>query len=109
MPQGSLYPALHRLEKRGWLKSEWEDIDPAEEGRAVTLLDRNGRFKARVVGATGVVAAGSDGQYSLIDEYSLASRLSYFLWSTMPDEIVLATASPKNAPRRFVTAASKMA
>lgn len=21
--QGSLYPALHRLEKRGWLKSEW--------------------------------------------------------------------------------------
>jgi hypothetical protein len=24
--------------------------------------------------------------YSLVDEYSLASRLSYFLWSTMPDE-----------------------
>src|SRR5260370_14903588 len=23
---------------------------------------------------------------SLIDEYSLASRLSYFLWATMPDE-----------------------
>jgi PadR family transcriptional regulator PadR len=23
IPQGSLYPALHRLEKRGWLKSEW--------------------------------------------------------------------------------------
>jgi transcriptional regulator len=23
VPQGSLYPALHRLEKRGWLKSEW--------------------------------------------------------------------------------------
>ena len=21
--QGSLYPALHRLEQRGWLKSEW--------------------------------------------------------------------------------------
>lgn len=21
---GSLYPALHRLEKRGWLKSEWK-------------------------------------------------------------------------------------
>ena len=21
--QGSLYPALHRLEKRGWLESEW--------------------------------------------------------------------------------------
>ncbi|HTU66080.1 MAG TPA: DUF1592 domain-containing protein [Steroidobacteraceae bacterium] len=25
------------------------------------------------------------GRYALIDEYSLASRLSYFLWSTMPD------------------------
>ena len=21
--QGALYPALHRLEKRGWLRSEW--------------------------------------------------------------------------------------
>lgn len=25
------------------------------------------------------------GRYALVDEYSLASRLSYFLWSTMPD------------------------
>src|SRR5262249_27787585 len=25
-------------------------------------------------------------QFPLVDEYSLASRLSYFLWSTMPDE-----------------------
>ena len=23
METGSLYPALHRLERRGWLKSEW--------------------------------------------------------------------------------------
>jgi mono/diheme cytochrome c family protein len=28
----------------------------------------------------------SAGGYALIDEFSLASRLSYFLWSTMPDE-----------------------
>lgn len=26
------------------------------------------------------------GKYALVDEYSLASRLSYFLWSTMPDQ-----------------------
>src|SRR6185312_2687996 len=26
------------------------------------------------------------GKYALVDEYSLASRLSYFLWSTMPDK-----------------------
>ena len=28
--QGSLYPALHRLEERGWLQSEW---GAAESGR----------------------------------------------------------------------------
>jgi len=28
--QGSLYPALHRLEQKGWLKSEWR---PSETGR----------------------------------------------------------------------------
>ncbi|MCA9128533.1 MAG: DUF1592 domain-containing protein [Planctomycetales bacterium] len=27
-----------------------------------------------------------DGKYPLIDEHSLASRLSYFIWSTMPDQ-----------------------
>ena len=27
--QGSLYPALHRLENRGWLESEWR---PSERG-----------------------------------------------------------------------------
>ena len=29
---------------------------------------------------------GSSESYPLIDEFALASRLSYFLWSTMPDE-----------------------
>ena len=24
LQQGSLYPALHRLEDRGWLKAEWK-------------------------------------------------------------------------------------
>jgi hypothetical protein len=31
-------------------------------------------------------AASSKETYPLVDEYSLASRLSYFLWSTLPDE-----------------------
>jgi PadR family transcriptional regulator PadR len=30
VPQGSLYPALHRLEKRGWLVAEWSE---SETGR----------------------------------------------------------------------------
>lgn len=32
------------------------------------------------------LAPADDRAYPLVDEYSLASRLSYFLWSTMPDE-----------------------
>jgi hypothetical protein len=31
--------------------------------------------------------------YPLVDEYSLASRLSYFLWSTMPDEELMRLAA----------------
>ena len=27
VPQGSLYPALHRLERRGWIKAEWGASD----------------------------------------------------------------------------------
>jgi len=34
MQHGSLYPALHRLEKKGWVASKWE-----------TALDRNREFK----------------------------------------------------------------
>ena len=30
VPQGSLYPALHRLEERGWLTASW---DESETGR----------------------------------------------------------------------------
>ena len=30
---GTLYPILLRLEKAGWLKSWWEEVDPTEAGR----------------------------------------------------------------------------
>jgi DNA-binding PadR family transcriptional regulator len=30
---GTLYPILLRFEAAGWLKSEWEKIDPGEAGR----------------------------------------------------------------------------
>jgi PadR family transcriptional regulator PadR len=30
---GTLYPLLQRLENAGWLKSEWEKVDPSEAGR----------------------------------------------------------------------------
>lgn len=27
VPQGSLYPALHRLERRGWIEAEWGESE----------------------------------------------------------------------------------
>jgi DNA-binding PadR family transcriptional regulator len=30
---GTLYPMLVRLETAGWLSSEWEEVDPREQGR----------------------------------------------------------------------------
>jgi len=27
IPQGSLYPALHRLERRGWITARWDTSD----------------------------------------------------------------------------------
>lgn len=27
IPQGSLYPALHRLERRGWIRAEWGESE----------------------------------------------------------------------------------
>ncbi len=35
--QGSLYPALYRLEKRGWLKSEWKSTDGGRDAKYYSL------------------------------------------------------------------------
>jgi PadR family transcriptional regulator, regulatory protein PadR len=35
--QGSLYPALHRLEQRRWLKSEWRQSETGREAKFYTL------------------------------------------------------------------------
>jgi PadR family transcriptional regulator, regulatory protein PadR len=31
--QGSLYPALHRLEQKGWLKSQWKQSETGREAK----------------------------------------------------------------------------
>jgi PadR family transcriptional regulator, regulatory protein PadR len=38
--QGSLYPALHRLEKRGWLTSEWGESENGREAKFYRLSAR---------------------------------------------------------------------
>jgi len=35
--QGSLYPALHRLENRGWLKADWSKTESGREGKFYRL------------------------------------------------------------------------
>ena len=34
---GSLYPALHRLEQRGWLKASWKPSETGREAKVYTL------------------------------------------------------------------------
>ncbi len=38
--QGSLYPALHRLEERGWLEAEWKDTDTGREAKFYKLTKK---------------------------------------------------------------------
>jgi transcriptional regulator len=40
--QGSLYPALQRLEHRGWIESEWQNTENNRRARYYTLT-RDGR------------------------------------------------------------------
>jgi PadR family transcriptional regulator, regulatory protein PadR len=35
--QGSLYPALHRLEKRGWLTAEWGESENGRQAKFYRL------------------------------------------------------------------------
>jgi PadR family transcriptional regulator PadR len=47
--QGSLYPALHRLEHQGWIKAEWKDSENRRRAKfyALTAAGRK-RLKSEV-------------------------------------------------------------
>src|SRR6266566_787961 len=38
--QGSLYPALHRLEDRGWLQAEWKESETGREAKFYSLTKK---------------------------------------------------------------------
>ena len=40
VPQGSLYPALHRLENRGLLAAEWQETDTGREAKFYRLTSK---------------------------------------------------------------------
>jgi transcriptional regulator len=41
--QGSLYPALHRLEDRGWLQAEWKESETGREAKFYALTTKGRR------------------------------------------------------------------
>ena len=45
--QGSLYPALYRLEQKGWLKAEWRQSETGREAKFYSLT-RSGQKQLRV-------------------------------------------------------------
>ena len=51
VPQGSLYPALHRLENRGLLTADWEETDTGREAKFYRLT-RKGRAQLETEAAS---------------------------------------------------------
>jgi transcriptional regulator len=45
--QGSLYPALHRLEKRGWLEADWGESENGREAKFYRLSAKGRRQLAK--------------------------------------------------------------
>jgi len=68
VPQGSLYPALHRLEKRGLLASDWKATETGREAKFYRLT-RKGRAQLeteaaswqRLTEAVGLILKMSEG------------------------------------------------
>ena len=66
--QGSLYPALHRLEQKGWLKAKWKQSETGREakfysltasGRLQLIAERNSW--ARLAGAVQLIFSEGSG------------------------------------------------
>jgi PadR family transcriptional regulator PadR len=56
--QGSLYPALHRLERRGWIKSSWDVSDNNRRAKFYQLTAAGRKqFEAEKVDWRKLVAA----------------------------------------------------
>ncbi len=59
--QGSLYPALHRLERRGWIKSRWGTSDNNRRAKYYELT-RRGRAQLEAQTAAWRKLAATVGQ-----------------------------------------------
>jgi transcriptional regulator len=68
VPQGSLYPALHRLENRGFLAADWKQTETGREAKFYRLtrkgraqLDSESAGWQRLTEAVGLILALSEG------------------------------------------------
>ncbi len=67
VPEGSLYPALHRLENRGYLAADWKKTDTGREAKFYRLT-RKGRKQLeaeaaswqRLIEAVGLILGMAD-------------------------------------------------
>jgi PadR family transcriptional regulator len=64
--QGSLYPALHRLEQQGWIRAKWAESETGREAKFYALtavgrkhLDQEAANWKRLSGAINVVIEGA--------------------------------------------------
>jgi transcriptional regulator len=49
VPQGSLYPALHRLENKGFLAADWIETESGREAKVYRLTKKGrGRLQAEI-------------------------------------------------------------
>ena len=68
VPEGSLYPALHRLENRGFLAADWKKTDTGREAKFYRLT-RKGRKQLeteaaswqRLIEAAGLILGMAEG------------------------------------------------
>jgi len=65
LEEGALYPALHRMEKRGWLTSTWAVSEKGRRAKYYTLTDSGQRAFTRdrdewneYVQAVGLIVSG---------------------------------------------------
>jgi PadR family transcriptional regulator, regulatory protein PadR len=62
--QGSLYPALHRLEQQGWIKAKWAESETGRQAKFYSLttagraqLDKEAASWSRLSAAINLVVA----------------------------------------------------
>lgn len=82
-------------------------VDGTEPGRAVELVVQGMLLSPHFLY---LVETGRETETTVVDDFALASRLSYLLWNTMPDEVLLgaAEAGELSTPEQIEAQARRM-